>query len=86
MNKDDEKPTIPDVAKLVDEYYKTNKTGGSLHLVLDDNNVDDSHVNYCLNVAIENNDLPGVKLAKLLLLMSKTQRLKLGKSRRHFNE
>ena len=75
-----EKPTIPDVMPLVDAYYCKNPTGGSLHIVLDDGNVDDSHVVFCLKRAEENNDLDGVRIAKLLLRMSKTQRLKLGAS------
>lgn len=76
-----DKPTVPDVMPLVNDYYRNNGTGGALHLVLDDGNVDDSHVSFCLNEAAQNDDLPGVHLALLLLRMSKTQRLKLAMSR-----
>ena len=71
------KTTVPEVMILVKEYYKENPVGGNLHIVLDDGNVKDSNVQFCLNQAEENGDVKGVELAKILLQMSKTQRLKL---------
>lgn len=75
------KPTVPEVMPLVREYYakEGNICGGSLHIVLDDQNVDDSHIQFCLEYAIEHSDPDGEKLARLLMQMSKTQRLKMAK-------
>ena len=52
--------------------------GGSLHIVLDDQNVKDSHVQFCVEWARDHDDPLGALLAGLLLRMSKTQRTKLG--------
>ena len=71
------KPTIPEVLPKVRQYYKQNPTGGVLHIVLDDGNIRDSCVIFCLELAIEKDDTEGEALARLILLMSKTQRLKL---------
>jgi len=73
------KPTIPEVTPLVKDYYRKegNGVGGSLHIVLEDANVNDSDVLFCLQWAKDNNDTDGVRLAELLLQMSKTQRLKI---------
>jgi hypothetical protein len=71
------KPTIPEVLPLVREYYAEHMAGGTLHIVLDDGNVDDSDVQFCLEYAQREGDEAGVRLAAILLRMSKTQRLKL---------
>lgn len=73
------KPTVPEVLPLVRAYYAKdgNGAGGSLHIVLDDGNVEDSHVRFCLEFAREEGDEDGVRLAETLLQMSQTQRLKL---------
>ena len=75
----DAKPTINHVLPLVRAYYAKagNGVGGSLHIVLEDGNVTDDNVRYCLNWAREHGDTDGVRLAELLLRMSKTQRLRL---------
>ena len=71
------KPTVPEVLPKVRAYYETNPVGGSLHLVLEDGNVRDKDVQFCLEYAISKGDIEGEELAKILLTMSKTQRLKL---------
>ena len=71
------KPTIPEVLPKVQEYYKDHLTGGSLHIVLDDGNVRDSDVMFCLELAKQRDDTKGIELANLLLRMSTTQRRKL---------
>ena len=73
------KPVIPDVIPLVKDYYAlpNNGAGGSLHIVLDDGNVQDSSIIFCLDICKKNNDEKGIKLCNLLLRMSKTQRRKL---------
>lgn len=50
---------------------------GSLHVALDDYNVDDYSVRSCLTLAQERGDIPGVELAKELLKMKPTARNKL---------
>lgn len=79
------KPTVPDVLPLVRAYYAKpeNGVGGNLHIVLDDGNVEDSHVRFCLDRAHEAGDADGIALAGLLLRMSRTQRLKLANAPHH---
>lgn len=60
-------------------YYAKNPTWGSLHIVLDDQNVKDSDVLQCLEFAMEKDDVEGVELGRILLQMSKSQRLKLSR-------
>lgn len=73
------KPTIPEVWPMVIDYYGKpgNCAGGHLHIVLDDGNIDDDDVEFCLQSAKQNGDFDGVRLATKLLAMSKTQRRKL---------
>lgn len=75
----DKKPTVPEVLPLIKAYYAKpgNGVGGWLHIVLDDGNIETSHIEYCKQSAIEHNDADGVAIADLLLRMSKTQRKKL---------
>lgn len=75
-----DKLTISDVKDRFKRYYEENPTWGSLHIVLEDGNISDNNVNFCISVAKINKDIEGEKLAKLLLQMSKTQRLKLPSS------
>lgn len=74
-----DKPTVPEVLPIVKAYYAkpNNGVGGSLHIVLDDGNIETSSVKFCREYARQNNDLDGVALAELLLKMSYTQRKKL---------
>jgi hypothetical protein len=73
------KPTIPEVLPLIKKFanIKGNEVGGNLHITLDDGNVDDCHVQFCLEEAKKDNDILGIEVAETLLKMSKTQRLKL---------
>jgi len=71
------KPTVPEVLPKVQAYYQNNPAGGNLHIVLEDGNVNDSHVQFCLEQASRKGDNEGVDLAQLLMRMTKTQRLKL---------
>ena len=73
------KPTVPEVLPLAECYYGLpgNGVGGSLHIVLDDENIENGHVLFCWEQAIHTGDGPGEYLAWLLLGMSETQRLKL---------
>ena len=73
------KPTVPEVLSIVKAYYSkpNNGVGGSLHIVLEDGNIETHHIEFCKENARKNNDLDGVALAELLLKMSYTQRKKL---------
>lgn len=46
------------------------------HIVLDDDNVEHGHANYCHSAAL---DMEGIELGRLLVAMSKRQRLKLAR-------
>lgn len=76
------KQTVPEVLKTVREYYSKpgNEAGGSLHVVLDDGNVRDSDVLFCISYAKEAGDTDGKSLAEILFKMSKTQRMKIYKN------
>ena len=73
------KPTVPEVLPLVAAYRDMpgNGVGGNFHIVLDECNVTDEDVAYCLTRARENGDNAGIHLGELLMRMSKTQRSKL---------
>lgn len=82
------KPTIPDVIARFADYVEMpgNEVWGSLHVVLDDGNIQDSHVRSCIDLATERNDTEGANLARVLLTMSKTQRARLDQDVRAFVE
>jgi hypothetical protein len=75
----DRKPTVPEVLPVVWAYRDkpNNSVGGSLHIVLEDDNVETGHVQWCRQYAEQQGDSDGVALADVLLRMSITQRLKL---------
>ena len=72
-----DKPTIPDVIKRFAAYRAQHPTWGSLHIVLEDHNLSDSSVSYCLAWAKGQGDTEGAALADLLLRMSRSQRWRL---------
>ncbi len=62
-------------------YYAKpgNFNGGSLHIVLNDLNVSDDNVRFCIEWARQHCDEDGIHLGEALLLMSRTQRGKLAR-------
>ena len=54
-----------------------NGEGGGLHIVLADRNISDKFVQWCIDECIANGDLDGRAIGEQLLLLSKTQRLKI---------
>jgi hypothetical protein len=83
------RPTVPEVGPLVAAYYTFPGcgVGGCLHIVLDDGNIEDSNIHYCIECASDptfwvsqthysGHDEAGELLGRLLLLLSKTQRAK----------
>jgi hypothetical protein len=72
------KPSIPDVIERFRAYNRQHGAWGSLHVVLDDGNVEDCHVEFCIAHAEQSGDTEGAELGRVLLQMSKTQRAKIG--------
>lgn len=70
---------VDDLLPICQRYYEQegNMQGGNLHIVLDDFNVDDTHIRFCSDAAAIEGDWFGHHLAGLILILSKTQRLKL---------
>lgn len=75
------KPILRDVHRLYqgrDECSRdSGSVGGHLHIVLDDGNIEDGHVQFCLDEARRDACETCIRLAELLLEMSLTQRAKL---------
>lgn len=71
--------TVPEVLDRFEAYHLNNPVWGSLHIVLEDFNVHDSHVLLCIEDAERTGDQEGLELGQILLQMSKSQRLKLGR-------
>lgn len=73
------KPTIPGIAPFIEMYYRMDghSMGGSLHIVLEDQNVANQNVEWCLQYALERGDYFGAALANILLRMSTSQRWRL---------
>lgn len=69
--------TIPDVVHEFDAYPLKDDSWGSLHIVLEDGNVDDESVFCCYKHAKKVGDKEGLRLACLLFNLTKTQRRKL---------
>lgn len=70
------RPTVPEVAKLLEAYYAKpgNGVGGSLHIATEDGNIADGDLEFCLRYAEERNDVDGMHIAGLMLQMTPTQR------------
>lgn len=71
--------TIIELIMKAKNYYfqEGNSVGGNLHIILNDGNIENSDIQYCLKLCKEKNDLLGIELSELLLKASKTQRKKL---------
>lgn len=69
----------PEIIERFAAYYSANPTWGSLHIVLDDLNLETSHVAFCVDWAERYGDVEGKALAEILLSMTRTQRAKIGR-------
>lgn len=75
-----ERPTItPELVARFARYYAENPTWGSLHIVLDDLNLADNHVQFCIEWATDHADPEGAELARILLGMTRSQRARIGR-------
>ena len=75
----DPKPSIPEVIADFAAYYARHPSWGSLHIVLEDHNNQDCHVDFCVGWARDNRDAEGERLAAILRRMSRTQRGRLAR-------
>lgn len=72
------KLSVTDVLPLAQAIYDRSCVGCCAHIVLDDGNVRDSDVKFCLEQAMRKGHEDCLELCKALTVLSKTQRLKLG--------
>jgi hypothetical protein len=65
--------------KIINAFYDLagNCTGGNLHIVTDDFNVETHHVEWCRDQARQKGDQDGVFLAELLLQFTEAEREKI---------
>ena len=75
------KPSCSEALPLVRALYEWDGAGCCLHVVLDDHNVEDVFVESSIEKAITEGHWYCEVLARMLRSMSKTQRMKLGRSR-----
>jgi len=80
------RPTIPEVVERFAAYYRQHTAWGSLHIVMEDGNVEDEWVSFCGREAKRIGDRQGLELAIILATMTKSQRGRLlAKVRRHIS-
>jgi hypothetical protein len=59
---------------MVERYYDDNPVGGNCHIVLDDHNVRDGDLDFCLKQCRENKDYAGVMILVGLGSLTEQQR------------
>ncbi len=72
-----EKPSIPEVLDLFVAYLRRNPSWGRLHAVLEDGNVSDAAVRSAIDDANSSGDKECAELGRILLSMTKSQRVRL---------
>lgn len=70
--------TVPEALPFMQAVYDRHATGCCLHIVLDDGNIKNSHVEFCIKNALEQGHSDCLRAACILMLCSSTQRIKLG--------
>jgi len=75
-----DKTWFNDFVKLCGHYYENNPCGGSIHVVLDDGSLEDTHVSWCAGYACGKNDQEGSDLAEIMSMMSLAQRKRVYKA------
>ena len=63
--------------KAYQQQQHFNNGSSCFHIVLENKNIKDSHVQFCRELAVKRNDQEALELADILLSLSKSQRLKL---------
>lgn len=59
------------------EYHERELCWGNLHIAMDDGNLEDDNIQWCLKFANEEGDQHGARLAQMLLELSYEDREKL---------
>jgi hypothetical protein len=72
------RPQVHEVGQLITQYYQlpNNGVGGMCHAVLDDYNIEDSIVRSTLEDCEREGDELGARIMRMMLGMTRTQRLK----------
>lgn len=67
---------VRECIRLVEAYYKKpgNACGGPLHIVLDDDNVQDEHLAFCRAEAVKQEDSDGVAICDMMAKMPQRYR------------
>lgn len=73
--------TVPEVLPYVRQLYLRSSVGCCLHIVLDDENVDNASVDLAIDHAQQRGHTDCEMLARVLRGMSRTQRLKLARTK-----
>ena len=75
-DKSPNRPRTPEVIADVQSFYALpgNDMGGNLHIVLDDGNLEDHAVWFCLERSLVKRDQIAARIARQLLAMTRTQR------------
>ena len=68
--------------EAVRSLYEHNAAGGNAHIVTDDNNIEEDHINWCLNEAVKHNRVGSTlecldaerKVLELMLALSEAER------------
>lgn len=66
-----------DILTACRNWYETNPSGGVLHICLDDGNMDEGNVWWCLREAAQEKNLRAVQIAAWLLTFSEDERFDL---------
>ena len=71
-----DRPKVPEVSVLVRAYYAKpgNEAGGNCHVALDDGNLDNGGLRFCLAECEYYGDKDGAEIMRLMLQMSRSQR------------
>lgn len=59
---------------LMLRYHERELAWGNLHIALDDGNLEDDHIKYCLQAALDDMDGDGAVIANYLLKLSEAER------------
>ena len=69
---------LRELCELIQEYYLDNSSGGTLHIVLDDGNLEEHHIQWCLDNSIKDGKDERAKvIAEKLLKATPAKRLRL---------
>ena len=80
------RPITTDLYPLVADIYARNPMGCCLHIAISDENIDNSHIEFCIYHAVENGHFDCERVSRLLLLMSRTQRKKVRNNWSHYKK